>query len=280
MFWKKKVQEEEEFVWKDFREKSYEELEREVDAAYGEAVKQRNIKLAILGVILIFIFQDIIGFWLNFGLPRVAKYKTQEVIDVVAEPIHTELEEEEYKEIFDYVTLEDKDVVKLRKQAEISVSGLVVAKNYLFIGNYLPKGKRVFQSTALMDLGVVWGDFTKEEILKNYAFYSAKDVKHRTMYPRLKMGITNPPIPWDYAKLHMTNIHAIPANKDIMSAMIYLGKNKPVKVEGLLVDVQLDSGAWRHTSTDREVAAMRCRDNSPSEIIYVTRLQIGDKVYE
>ena len=208
MFGKKKVQEEEEFVWKDFREKSYEELEREVDAAYGEAVKQRNIKLAILSVILLFVFQDIIGFWLNFGLPRVAKYKTQEVIDVVAEPVQYELEEEENEEVFDYVTLEDKDVVKLRKQAEISVSGILVAKSYLFLGNYLPKGKRVFQSTALMDVGVVWGDFTNKEILEKYVFYAAKDVRHRTMYPRLKMGITNPPLPWNYAKLHMTNIHA------------------------------------------------------------------------
>ena len=278
MFFKKKEQEE--FEWRDFRDKTYEELEREVDAAYGEAVKQRNIKLTVLAIFLIFIFHDILGFWLNFGLPRFAKYKTQEIIDVVADPEQIELEEEEIDEIIDYITLEDKDVVKLRKRAEVSVSGLVVAKNYLFWGNYLPKGKRVFQSTAMMDLGVVWGDMANKKVLEKFVFYSAKDVKHRAMYPKLKFGVTRPPVPWPYARTHMTNIHAIPASADIMSALIYARKKQAIKVEGYLVDVQLDGGAWRHTSIDRVAASLRARGNCPNEIIYITKLQVGSRVYE
>jgi len=278
MFGKKK--EPEEFVWKDFREKTYEELEREVDAAYGEAVKARNIKLAIAAVILLIIFHDIVGFWARFGLPRFAKYKTQEVIDVVADPIQYELEEEEYEEIIEYATLEDKDIVKLRKQAEVSISGRVVAKNYLFWGNYLPKGKRVFQSAAMMDLGLVWGDLADKEVLKGFVFYSAKDVKHRALYPKLKLGVTRPPVPWPYARTHMTNVHVIPANSDIMSVLIYLRKNQEVKIEGYLVDLQLDGGAWLHTNVNRAAASLAARGNSPDEIMYVTKVQVGDRVYE
>ena len=270
----------EEFEWKDFRDKSYEELEREVDAAYAQLVLRRNITLAIGSVVLIFIFHDIIGFWFNFGIPKFAKYKTAEVIDVVADPIQTELEEDELDEIINYTTLEDKDIVKLRKQASISISGRVVAKNFLFWGNYLPNGKRVFQSTAMMDLGLVWGKLADKRILKDFVFYSAKDFKQRAMYPKLKFGVTRPSVSWPYARTHMTNIHAIPASKDIMTAMIYTRKNQEVKVEGYLVDVQLDSGAWRHTSTDRVSASLRARGNSPNEIIYVTKLQVGNRVYE
>lgn len=280
MFGYKNVEEQEAFEWKSYKDKTYEELEREVDAAYGEAVRKRNIKLAVLAVILIFVFHDIIGFWFNFGLPRFAKYKTNEVINVVAEPEQYELDEEELDEIIEYTTLEDKEIVNLRKQAEVSLSGLVVAKNYLFWGNYLPKGKRVFQSAAMMDLGLVWGELANKKVLESFVFYSAKDAKQRAMYPKLKFGVTCPPVPWPYVRTHMTNIHAIPANADIMSALIYARKKQAVKVEGYLVDVQLDNGAWLHTSTDRVAASLRARGNSPSEIIYITKLQIGNRVYE
>ena len=102
MFFKKKKPQPEP-VWRDFREKTYEELEQEVDAAYGEEMRKRNIKI------------DIAGFWLRFGFPRIPK-RTEQVIDFVSDPVETELPEEEEPYI-KYITLEDKDEVDIRKQA-------------------------------------------------------------------------------------------------------------------------------------------------------------------
>lgn len=277
MFFKKKKQEETEFVWRDFREKSYEELEREVDAAYGEEVRKRNIKIAIVAVILLFLFHDIAEFWLRFGIPRIP-IKAEQTIDFVSDPIEQDLSEDEVS-IIKYITLEDKDEVELRKHSRLSISGRVVAKNYLFWGNYLPGGKRMFQSTALFDLGLAWGNLSDKEILKNYRFYSAKDTQSRNLYPTLKFGVRRPPLPWPYVRTHSAHLNIIPANARIMSALIYLFKYQPVKLDGYLVDVKDENGHWKYTGLTKFSSDLNARIGG-SEIMYVTRVQVGKRIYE
>lgn len=276
MFFKKKKPEEE-FVWRDFREKSYEELEREVDAAYGEEMRKRNIKIAVIAVILLFVFHDIIGFWARFGLPRIPK-KAEGVIDVIADPVEEELTDDETT-YMTYITLEDKDEVEMRKRALISISGRVVAKNYLFWGNYLPGGKRIFQSAALFDLGLVWGNLSDKKLLKNYTFYSAKDTQARSLYPTLKLGVRRPPLPWPYVRTHMAHLNIVPANARIMSALIYLFKYQPVKLDGYLVDVKAENGRWKCSGMSKFSINPNARSGA-SEIMYVTRVQVGKRIYE
>lgn len=273
MFGKKEPEPE----YRSYKEKTYAELEREVDAAYGEEMKKRNITIAIIAAVLLFLFHDIVGFWFRFSIPSNSR-KTAEVIDIVEDPIQTDLEEEE---IIDYVTLEDKDTVKLRKRMEISMSGKVVAKNYLFWGNYLPNGKRTFQSAALFDLGLVWGDLAKPEILGQYTFYSAKDATAaRTLYPTLKMKTKNLPLDWEYVGQHMSHVHIVPASQSIMSGLIHARKNKSVKLDGYLVDMYVDGVRWMRTTTSRAFVKPTARNAGLREIMYVTKLQVGDKVYE
>lgn len=273
MFGKKQPEPE----WRDFREKTYDELEREVDAAYGEEVRKRNITIAIVAAVLLFFFHDVAGFWLRFGLPRIPK-KTEQIINVVENPFENELPEEE-SSLLNYTTLEDKDSVELVKQASYSISGRVVAKNFLFWGNYLPGGKRTFQSTALFDLGLVWGDLSDKKILKNYAFYSAKDTQARSLYPTLKLGVKRPPLPWPYVRNHMLHLNIVPANARVMSALVYLLKYQPVKLDGYLVDVKLDDGRWKRSGMSKFSANPNSRTGA-SEIMYVTRVQVGKRVYE
>ena len=264
-------------VWRDFREKSYEELEKEVDAAYGEEMRKRNIKIAIVVAILLFLFHDIAGFWVRFGVPRIPK-KTEEIIDIVSDPVEEELYEDDTP-LLKYITLEDKDEVELRKQTSISISGRVVAKNYLFWGNYLPGGKRLFQSTALFDLGLAWGQLSNKDILKNYTFYSAKDTQARSLYPTLRLGVRRPPLPWPYVRTHMMHLNIVPANSRVMSALIYLFKYQPVKLDGYLVDVKDENGHWRCSGMSKFNTNPNARSNA-SEIMYVTRVQVGKRVYE
>lgn len=273
MFGKKEPEPE----YRDFRQKTYAELEREVDAAYGEEMKKRNITIAIVTVVLLFVFHDIVGFWLRFAIPQ-NSHKTAEVIDVVQDPLKTDLEEDE---IIDYVTLEDKETVKLRKRAEVSVSGKVVAQNYLFWGNYLPGGKRTFQSAALFDLGLVWGDMAKPEILGNYTFYSAKDATAaRTLYPTLKLKAKTLPLDWEYVGAHMSHLHIVPASQSVMSGLIHARRNKNVKLDGYMVDIYVDGTHWLRTTLSREFINPTARNSGLREIMYVTKLQVGDRVYE
>lgn len=276
MFFKKKKPEPEP-VWRDFREKSYEELEQEVDAAYGEEVRKRNIKIAIVTAILLFLFHDVAGFWMRFGLPRIPK-KTEQIIDIAADPVEEELAEDE-NQLIKYITLEDKDEVDIRKQASLSISGRVVAKNYLFWGNYLPGGKRMFQSTAMYDLGLVWGNLSDKQVLKSYTFYSSKDTQARSLYPTLKLGVRRPPLPWPYVRSHMMHLNIVPANARVMSALIYLFKYQPVKLDGYLVDVKDENGRWRCSGMSKFNPNPNARSNA-SEIMYVTRVQVGKRVYE
>lgn len=275
MFFKKKPEPE----YRSYKEKTYAELEREVDAAYGEEMKKRNIIIVIIAVVFLILFHDIAGFWLRFGISRNAG-KTSAVIDVFEEPIQTNFDTEG-QEIIDYVTLEDKDTVKLRKRAEISMSGKVVAKNYLFWGNYLPGGKRTFQSAALFDLGLVWGDLAKPEILENYTFYSAKDATSaRTLYPTLKLKTRLLPLSWEYVGTHMSHLHIVPASASIMSGLIHARKYKNVRLDGYLVDIDIDGRYWLRTTISRGTVNPHVRNGGLREIMYVTKLQVGNKVYE
>ena len=246
-------------------------------AAYGEEMRKRNIKIAIVVAILLFLFHDIAGFWVRFGVPRIPK-KTEEIIDIVSDPVEEELYEDDTP-LLKYITLEDKDEVELRKQTSISISGRVVAKNYLFWGNYLPGGKRLFQSTALFDLGLAWGQLSNKDILKNYTFYSAKDTQARSLYPTLRLGVRRPPLPWPYVRTHMMHLNIVPANSRVMSALIYLFKYQPVKLDGYLVDVKDENGHWRCSGMSKFNTNPNARSNA-SEIMYVTRVQVGKRVYE
>lgn len=274
MFGKKK-QEETEFVWRDFREKTYEELEREVDNAYNEEIRKRNKKIAILLVVLAFVFHDVLFFWVKFGIPHFSKEKAPQVVDVTGEPVMNNLES---VTILPYETLEDKENVDLQKLADYSISGKIVAKNYLFWGNYLPKGKRVFQSTALIDVGLVWGDLAENKNLDKYTFYSVKDVKHRGMKTTTKMTVAHPPLKWPYVRNHALTLHVVPANSTIMSALIYARKNQPVKLDGYLINIPVEDGKLMTSSMGRKFFLPNSHDGS-SEIMYVDKIQIGKNIY-
>ena len=280
----KKTQGLENQYYKDFREKSYEELEQEVDAAYSKELRIRFVKIFLVCILLAFVFRDVLAFWWKFGLPQLSKQKTDSIVNVIADPTYDSMVDYDEDgeaiikdETFEYLTLEDQEKVLLKRRYKASVSGCVVAKNFLFWGNYMPNGKRVFQSTALFDLGLAWGKLANEKVLKDYEFYSQKDKLARTLHSSLKFGVKRPPLPWPYVKTHLAHIHIVPANSRIMNALIYLRKYEPVKLEGFVVDVQVEGRRWIRSFVSRGDVHMARRVR---EIMYVTRVQIGNTVVE
>ncbi|MBO7672060.1 hypothetical protein J6S88_01495 [bacterium] len=263
----------------DYKNKTFEELDREVEQAVREDRNRKIVKIVICCLVIFFIFPDAFLYWFRFATPHFPKYKTDEIIEVDKDPVQVDLPDSEDKYI-KYYTLEKKGSYKLKKLAEYSISGKVVAKNFFFWGNYLPKGKRAFQSVALFDIGLVWGKMADNDILNNYKFISAKSAVARTLYPRLKYGTQKSPLTWDEAQSKFSHTHVIPATPSVMYALLNTGKNQPVKMEGYLVDVYDDGKVVAQTSLSRIDTNKTARGGGACEIMYVEKVQLKNKVYE
>lgn len=264
-------------VYRDFREKTFAELDAEVEAACREERMALFRKIFIGLLIFFFIMPDAFLYWFRFGIPRLPSDVTDKEINVYAQPIQKMLPE---PEIFAYKTLENRGEYELVKMAKYRVAGKVVAKNFFFWGNYLPGGDRPYQSAALMDLGLVWGDLADKDVLSYYRFVSAKTTVARTLFPRLRWGVKVAPYSWDEIDHQLSHTHIIPANNRIMSALLYLSKNQMVQLEGYLVDMQVDGRPYLTTSLSLHDNNQNARGGGACEVMYVKRVQIGSFIYE
>ena len=109
MFIKKKKEE-----YKDFREKSFAELDAEVEQAIREE-RMGIVKKVLLGLlILTFIMPDALFFWFRFGLPPMPTDFSSKAPDVFDVPTQQMLYGEES---FMYKTLENRGEYELVKMA-------------------------------------------------------------------------------------------------------------------------------------------------------------------
>lgn len=264
----------------------FEELEYQVDVEQ-KIQKYQKILVSILFVVIIMVFYPNFWlYWFRFGIPF-PYTKTDEVINVKELPIWTDLSPEE-SEKFKYTALENKNiVVELKPLSGYSISGLVVAKNYFFWGNYLPGMKHEFHFVSLFDLGLVWADMADVSMLKKYYnFVSAKSVTARALYTTERRGKT-PPYSWKKANSLFSHTHIIPASRAQIAALIYANKYEPVKLEGYLVDTYINGRLTAMTSLSNDDTNQTARGNfgdytlgGSCEIMYVKRLVIGNRVYE
>lgn len=264
-------------AYRDFREKTFAELDAEVEQAIrDERMKVfRNVLIGL--IILFFIMPDAFLFWFRFGLPPIPTEISAKPIDVVAKPVQVMLSQEDS---FKYKTLENRGEYELVKLAKYRVAGKLVAKNFYFWGNYLPFGDRPFQSASLIDVGLVWGDLADKDVLSYYRFVSAKTAVARTLYPSLKWGVRVAPYSWREIDNQLSHTHVIPAGNKIMSALMYAPKNSSVQLEGFLVDMKLNGRPYATTSLSREDSNQSARGGGACEIMYVEKVQINGWVYE
>lgn len=127
---------------------------------------------------------------------------------------------------------------------------------------------------APFDLALVWGMLTYPHVQKQLA------IKHdstRMAYFRMKGA--DPPVEIEYAASHGSNNHIIPATANIHEAVDRRIKiHDRIVLHGFLVNAEGQSGGQpisMQTSLSRTDTG-----RGACEIIYVTRLQVGDKVYE
>ena len=127
---------------------------------------------------------------------------------------------------------------------------------------------------APFDIALVWGMLTYPHVQKQLT------IKHdstRMAYFRMKGD--DPPVEIDYAASHGSNNHIIPANDVIREAVENRVKiHDKIVAEGFLVNV-----AGRNTQQNISLTSSLSRTDTgrgACEIIYVTRVRVGNKVYE
>lgn len=237
-----------------------------------------NISFIITVAILGYSFIGDLTFKLKHLFPKFS-YVEINPIDVYKEPVQTFVlpEEKGLKKGKNEYT-----VFAYEKIAEYSISGMLVAINTDFWLRGIMRND--FDKVSLMDIGIVWGKLAdKEFVEKNLKFKSEKTSTARWLRTTYKCRDANCP-GFGYVTSHLAHTHLVPANDNIMSALLTFKKYNNVKLDGYLIDIHYSKGGKSLTSTSRtdNNAGSRGAGNGGGacEIMYVTKVQIRDKVYE
>lgn len=263
-----------------FRDFTDEEIDNKLQAdveVHKKKVK-RNIIIAV--IVLLFLFRGTITYWLKFGIAIPSAY-TNEIIDTSKDPIQKDYSEAvQEKKKFTYHSLINKGTMEITPQAHYILSGKVIAYNhdFLFISKF-------FDSAALYDLGASWGKLADKKTLKKYI--KVESYKIQMTGARRMSWSWRSDIPYssNYILSHLSHTHIIPANRNIMAAMLKLRMYQDVKLEGELVDMT-SRDERNHKIYDYKTSLSRSDTDSSSrgfgscETMYVTKVQIGNKIYK
>lgn len=262
----------------DFYQSSTAEIDAKLalDTLRHKEKRDKNTIIAIL--VVLFLFRGFFSYWIKFGKPVAAKAPAQE-ISVNNDPIQINYSnEEQNKKRFVYTSLLNKHKITIIPQAHYELSGLVVALNH----NFWFKDD-FFDSAALYDLGVAWGAIGKKEIYSKYfKSYSAKTEATGSRVLWTESKIPNS-FTRGYVNSHFSHSHIVPANKNIMAALLKLKKWDIVKIDGELIDMEYMSRgipqSYQTSMTRTDIGMDGDRGNGSCETIYVTKVQIGNKIY-
>lgn len=256
----------------------------EIDAKLYRDILAREEQVQKAGIIgflvLVFIFRGAIGYWLKFGI-AIPSRRASSPINVQNFPVQIDYtEEEQLKKTFTYKSLINNNEMQIIPQAHYELSGRVIAYNHDFI--FINK---FFDSAALYDLGAAWGELSDTKTFKQYFKVYSQKVE-MTGSRRLNWQWKyNTPYSADYINSHLSHTHIIPANRNVMAAMLKLKLYDKVKVEGELVDMvytdkRTSQTIQYRTSLSRNDTDITSRGNGACETLYVTKVQIGNTIYQ
>lgn len=257
----------------------------EIDAKLHRDILKHNsnIEKFTIGlvILLMILFRGWIFYWLKFGVAVPTSF-SNESIELLKEPVMVSYSPSVQKrKIFEYKSIIKNDVsAQLIPQAHYEISGRVVLRNNdIYVGKY-------FDSVAAYNLGLTWGKTISEpKFFKKYLdAYDDKDhfSGMRNIYWRWNSFI---PLQSDYIQSHISQIHIIPANQNILAALLKLKKFNEVKIGGELVDVNFKNSEGSqpisyYTSLSTKDLGTTGRGSGSSEIMYVTTVQIGKFIYK
>lgn len=236
-----------------------------------------NICFIIMVCILGYSFLGDLSFKLKHAFPQMTE-ATYKEINTEEEPVQTMLQKDGLK-----LERGENDYTEYAydKIAEYSLSGMIVAINTDFWLRGLMRND--FDNVSLMDIGIVWGKIADKDYVKKYLkFKSEKTSTARWLRYRYECR-GNDCLGFDYIKSHVAHTHLVPANDNIMSALLTLKKYDKVKLDGYLVDLYFSKGGKAITSISRtdNNAGSRGRNNGGGacEIMLVKQVQIEERIY-
>ena len=126
-----------------------------------------------------------------------------------------------------------------------------------------------------IDLGIAWGDVAGSDYHKFVTFHFSDDeVANQWLMFKFK----SEDVPWEtgYFETHVSNNHICPASDNIYNALLSLKDGDNIYLEGFLARSDGPDGEPVLTSSmsRNDTAGGAC------EAMYVTKLQVGDKVYK
>lgn len=257
----------------------------EIEAQFLADTLKHSNRLWKIGIavsfLLIFIFRGFFIYWLKFGF-AFQSHEYANPITVQNEPVQTNYPDNEQKlKTFTYTSLLNSHKITVIPVAHYDISCTVVANNYdfLFISDF-------FDSAALYDLGCAWGKLgDKKYYNANFKSYSTKTelTGTRKLWIQAKRQLTREE--YDYAPKHWSHTHIVPANRNIMAALLSIKIWQKVRLEGELVDMKYIGKNGReyeyHTSLSRTDAdGAGDRGNGSCETLYLTKIQIENKIYK
>ncbi len=232
-------------------------------------MEEKIYRLKIAGIVVVFILV-----WYFSPLYYLTIYPASS--SSAATPIDTDIEPLQENINIPEFSVQDRKgrTVKIIPVASYDIQARVaVSQNY---PNY-------FNVTGLDDvltddMALVWGKFADKNVMKKVTFshqwtYSTFEYNDRKLNEDI--GLT-------YLSQHFSSNHTVAADKNIDHALRRIRKYDPVRLKGYLINMDVpgiqDEVKTSLVRTDNWIPGQGNRGGS--EFIYVTELQIWDRVYK
>ena len=259
----------------------FENIANEAENSYSKNLSSKIIKSIIVlfvSSLIIFIPKTIFLIPTEYTKEKINTYKDP-VIVLNEENINTSglYSKADYEKLIKIESLKTKETYYLMPLAEYSISARIKEKNRFFYMQW------EIDNVALVDYGLTWGDMAKDFYYKKIYANSNQSVMGRMLVFNFKKKYYNSlRNKFDYMLTHVSHTHAIPANKNIKKALIAAREGQTIKLDGYLVDV-FSNSLRRFAITSLSLSDEgfnNGRGGGACEIMYVTKVQIGDKVFD
>ena len=217
----------------------------------------RRIDWIILAVLAIVLTIGAYILYSSFTAPEETPAPETDVLDLKPDPIQSDAK----GTALPVIEMGGRQIF-LWAQASYSITGQLVSKNRYTNG--------FMSDLSPWDYALAWGEVGT--YINQLRF---KQMVRFCLFQPKKDAIVD----FNYVNSHMSNNHLIPASKNVRKALSLAKKGDIVKLDGYLVNVDAAKNGqtvanW-NTSTTRTDTG-----NGACEIVYVTRLRIGERVFE
>lgn len=262
--------------------KEFEKIAETAEEEYSQDLAKLILKVLVVMIIISVYMLIPRTFWLIPSKHSSEKINPYEEPVMIMNDANIKTAEQNIKpneeQLIEIKSLKNKKTYYLLPLAEYSNSSRLKEKNSFFFLQW------DIDKVALMDYGLVWGDMAKKSNFKKINAHSNQTVMARGLVYNLKIKNKHKrPMDEEYKYLqsHVSHTHIIPADKKILKALKAVKPGQIIKLDGYLVDVY-DSDIKRFAMTSLSLTDTNetARGGGACEIMYVTKVQVGKKVFE